>query len=73
MEEIIELSWKTPCPREWTKQDEFLFKGKWRLNIEEKYRNNVYIHSWCDETKEWRYRGVVGNIESAKRYCEVRM
>lgn len=70
MEEIIELSWKTPCPKEWTKQNNFLCKKKWRLT---ENRNSVYIYSWCDEIKDWRYRGVVGTLEAAKNYCELRM
>ncbi len=70
MEEIIELSWKT---KEWTQQGDFLCKGKWRLGKHNSFRENTYIYSWCDEIKDWRYRGVVGTIEAAKGYCESRM
>lgn len=80
MEEIIELSWKVPCstmfPKEWIKEYNFLYKGKWRLNIEQKYRDNVYIYKWHDEVKDgsnWHYVGIVGSVDSAKRYCELRM
>jgi hypothetical protein len=73
MEEIIELSWKMPTPKEWTKQGEYVCKGKWRLSTPYKNKENTYIYSWCDEIKDWRYRGVVGDTQQAKNYCESRM